>query len=349
MPAAVFPWERRQDHARPLIRAAATIARAHALGEPIEAVLQDLGADRTVRAITRAAASPADLATAGWASELSPMATAFVGLSPASASSQLIAGGLQLNDIGPASQVSLPSYVVTASDAGGFVTPGSPIRSRKMSLSAGPTIGLRKLACIAHMTTESAQGSNVEAVTRFVLARASSLLLDNTILSTNVDDGTTPGGVLAAVVPLPPSAATGQAAFIEDVSSLVAAIAAAGGSAPMLVGDLAVISRAKLWAPPSFDLPLVASSAVAADTLIGIEGAAFATAFGGTPQITVGTESVLHEEDTTPTQLSVAGPAVAFPARSLWQTDSIALRMTLQLNWSMLAPGLVQFVENIVW
>jgi hypothetical protein len=35
--------------------------------------------------------------------------------------------------------------------------------------------------------------------------------------------------------------------------------------------------------------------------------------------------------------------------RSLFQTDSIAIRLSLYVSWSMVRAGMVQVVEGVTW
>ena len=78
---------------------------------------------------------------------------------------------------------------------------------------------------------------------------------------------------------------------------------------------------------------------------------AFATATGDTPRFAVSNEATLHEEDTTPLAIGTAGaPAtVAAPARSLFQTDSVAIRLTLYVTWVMRRTGMVQWQTGTNW
>jgi hypothetical protein len=56
-------------------------------------------------------------------------------------------------------------------------------------------------------------------------------------------------------------------------------------------------------------------------------------------------------EDTTPLAIGTAGtPAtVAAPARSLFQTDSIALRMIMDVNWTLRRSGVVAWTSSVTW
>jgi hypothetical protein len=67
---------------------------------------------------------------------------------------------------------------------------------------------------------------------------------------------------------------------------------------------------------------------VAARVLL-VDAADFFSATGDEPRFDVSDQAVLHMEDTAPTAIGTAGTptVVAAPVRSLWQTDSIGIRM----------------------
>jgi hypothetical protein len=56
-------------------------------------------------------------------------------------------------------------------------------------------------------------------------------------------------------------------------------------------------------------------------------------------------------EDTTPLDIGTAGsPAtVAAPVKSMWQTDSLALRLILPTNWTIRRAGVVAWVAGVTW
>jgi hypothetical protein len=97
--------------------------------------------------------------------------------------------------------------------------------------------------------------------------------------------------------------------------------------------------------------PVVQSSTVTAATVLLIDAADFFTATGDAPQFTASDQATLHMEDTTPLAIGTAGaPAtVAAPVRSLFQTDSLAIRMTLDMNWSMRRTGTVAYTAVVTW
>ena len=63
-------------------------------------------------------------------------------------------------------------------------------------------------------------------------------------------------------------------------------------------------------------------------------------------------EATLHEEDTTPLALvtgTQGSGVVAGPMRSLFQTDSIAIRLSLFVTWAMVRTGMVQTIVGVTW
>jgi hypothetical protein len=60
------------------------------------------------------------------------------------------------------------------------------------------------------------------------------------------------------------------------------------------------------------------------------------------------TQGVLHE-DTAPLPIVDDSGTPAPGTRSLWQTDAIALRMTLRASYGLRGTGLVQMVQGVTW
>jgi len=66
---------------------------------------------------------------------------------------------------------------------------------------------------------------------------------------------------------------------------------------------------------------------------------------GGAPEFEMSTEATLHEENTTPLQIG----APATPVRSLFQTNSAALRMIQEVSWDDLRVGAIQQLTAVAW
>ena len=98
-------------------------------------------------------------------------------------------------------------------------------------------------------------------------------------------------------------------------------------------------------------IPIIQSTTGLSDTMAIMDAADFMTATGDTPQFSVSDQAVLHMEDTSPAQLStVATPnTVAAPIRSLWQTDTMAIRLLIDINWAKRLAGIFQWADPMVW
>jgi hypothetical protein len=82
-----------------------------------------------------------------------------------------------------------------------------------------------------------------------------------------------------------------------------------------------------------------------------VDAADYVSVSGDAPRFEISDQATLHMEDTNPLQLAAAGtPAVvAAPAQSMFQTDSLALRLILPLNWTMRRAGVVAWVAGVTW
>jgi hypothetical protein len=124
---------------------------------------------------------------------------------------------------------------------------------------------------------------------------------------------------------------------------------AGGGRDVVFVGAPATVAAALNWCSAKFPYTFLASSAIAKNTLIAIEAGAFASAFMPVPEFAISAEALIHQ-DTTPLEIvSATGPTTANPVRSLWQTNSLAMKTILRCSWGMRSPGLVQQIASVTW
>jgi hypothetical protein len=123
-----------------------------------------------------------------------------------------------------------------------------------------------------------------------------------------------------------------------DLGKLVADLAARGGGLnPAFVAAPAQATALKLLASPKFDAPVLASSALPSGVAVAVEASSLAVGFDSVPDFSVSRAGKLHVESATPQHISDGAAAV--PVRELWQTDCLALKMTLAAAWAMRAPG----------
>jgi hypothetical protein len=344
-----------RDHAgRPstyLFRVATACYRANASGDGFaDDILKAAHpTDRVSPLLLKAATSPMALASSPLAAHA--VADFFVGLAPQCAVAALAPHSMRIG-LTDRAGVTIPLRIVDAADAGKWVAEGGPIPAVQPNLSAGPTLAPRKIACIVSLTNELAAHSNAETVIRQMLSEAAALAIDAKVFSTDAEvTDVSPAGILAGVTPIAPTAGGGIAAFAGDLENLVGALAdAGGGTAPVFICSPELAVTVKLLAGPKFDYPILASSAVAAATIIAIEGTSFVIGFDPVPEFRTSTETVLHQ-DTAATAISTAGTpnAIASPVRSLFQTNCISIRTILRASFAMRAAGHVQFITAATW
>jgi HK97 family phage prohead protease len=97
--------------------------------------------------------------------------------------------------------------------------------------------------------------------------------------------------------------------------------------------------------------PIVTSTQMDPTIVLLIDFANFTFAIGA-PQFMASEQATIHEEDTTPLPIGTPGaPAtIAAPVRSLYQTNSWALRLLLDAVWAKLrAIGPVQELTAVAW
>jgi len=80
-------------------------------------------------------------------------------------------------------------------------------------------------------------------------------------------------------------------------------------------------------------MPVLQSSSLAVGTVVCVEGSSFVSAFSNVPEFSVDEHAAFHMEDTNPQDVTGGTPSPAVPVRSMFQIDSIALRMILRTSW----------------
>jgi len=359
------------DH---LARALAAWTKAHVTKDPLDKVLRDgYGNDEMTNIVLRAAVNPAMTTIATWAAEL--VQTSNVDyldrLIPNFIFPQLKAMG-QSYTFGNSGVLKIPVRAATPTLAGAWTAEGGAKPVKRMSFS---TVSLTptKLSVISTFSEEMATYGmpSIESIIRQAMSDDTGIALD-TYLIDNVaaSAGVRPAGLLNGVTPITASAATpALAAMVADLKALVAAIAAAGGGGrgPIAIllnpaqalalnfvqtttGDFAFSSADQ--AASKFGVRFIVSQTVPAGRVIAVDAADFATALGDVPRFAVSTEATLHEEDTTPLALGTGAQGsgvLAVPMRSLFQTDAVAIRMSLYVSWVMRRASMVQTIASVIW
>jgi hypothetical protein len=339
-----------------LFRGAAAHLRGHVeKTSPEFAARQMYRGDPVTDVVLRAASSPATVTGSGWADALAAQSIQdlILQIASVSAAAGLIQRGVQL-DFGSYAQIKIPGRLVDATDAGMWVSEGSPAPMRSQRITAGCTLVPRKLVVLTSYTNEMIKQSNIEAISRALLTEACALALDKAMFGTQPGDASIPVGILNGLTGLTPTAGGGSAAMTADLKNLMDALVTAyAGKAPVLIMSPTEALSLRTFASPLFNLPILESTILAATkTVIMIEPSSFASAFGAVPEFDVVNAPLFHYEDTAPTHITGGTPSPAVPVRSPFQTDSVVLRLLLKASWGMrtAAPAAhVAFVSNVTW
>lgn len=298
--------------------------------------------------IERSATAPATTTTAGWAAELAAHAIAsFVGSLQDSAAAKLIMAGQRFEMPGVAT-ITLPR----ASSTGGssWVLEGAPVPVVQATI-AGPQLGPpKKLAIIEAVSREIADlgPDDAEGVLGTILRDSLSRQLDASLFDASPGTAARPPGLLYGLAGQTATVGGGVNAALGDLRLLVDSVVSGGGSGNIMFFSSpgrALVLRA--YAPELADR-VFGSVAIPGATLIAVDVNAFCSMFGPDPELRASKESVLHFEDSVPLQISSPGapPTVAAPSRSLFQTDSIALRAILKAAWALRVPGGASFIST---
>ena len=301
----------------------------------------------TLEILRRSATTPATTSTTGWATELARVAIYDLvqSATSVSAAAELIERGLKLNMDGIA-EFRVPGRVVNAAGAGMWVAEGAPAPARQLVFNNAAILQPRKLSVLIVFTFEQVTSSNIEEITRQTLEEAVGFALDQKMFSADAASASAPAGLFASVTPITAATGGGTTAMMTDLSKLLGALAASGGGkSAVVVAAQAQANTLKLTAGPQFNVPIIASTGLAAGTVAVIESASFVSGFSSTPEFRVGDQAAYHAEDTAPADPIMAGQ----PVKSLWQTNSIGLKMDLWAAWGLRAAGHAQWLSGATW
>jgi hypothetical protein len=152
-----------------------------------------------------------------------------------------------------------------------------------------------------------------------------------------------PAGILAGATSVTPSAGTiPSEAMADDVSALVQAISAfAGNSNVTLVAAPAQATRFALCAE-QMPFAVLMTKALSVGTVVAIANNALAAAIAE-PAIDAAKSVALQFEDSPPGAINSAA------SRSVWQIDSVAIRVKQGVSWAVRDPAAVSVVTGTKW
>jgi HK97 family phage major capsid protein/HK97 family phage prohead protease len=319
--------------------------------------------------VLRSASAPAMTNVAGWAQELvqTTFAPLMPLLMPKAILTRLAPKGLTLS-FGATGKIVIPTRSRTPSLAGSFVGEGLAIPVRQGAFTS-QTLTPKKMAVITTWTKEMDEHSipAIEGLLREAIQQDTSVAIDSVLIDANPATVIRPAGLLNGVVATGATAGGGITALVGDIVALINAISAATyGNVRNLVWlvnqtDMlraSLLSAANTGIFPFRDeirggtlatIPFIDSATVPAKTMILMDAADFVVVGGDTPRMEMSDQATLHMEDTNPQELVASPSTVAAPQRSLFQTDSLALRMVLPLNWLQRRAGTVAYTTAVSW
>lgn len=368
-PAVVAgPRVKDSEKADLLVKAALCSFDAYVKRIPVEqSVAERFGDDEAVKLVvahTKAAQNPAMTNVQGYAQELvRDSYGAFMDLLRGeSVIPQLPLNRFEFNGF---QSIKIPHRNATPNLAGAFRAEGAPIRVGAIGLGS-TTLTPKSLGVIGTYTNELMERStpSILEIIRNAMIQDTALALDTAFLGSTAGSATVPAGIQTASTGgnTAASAGTTAANIVADVRGrLQAATAMNLGRRFVWIMNPARWYGVKLAitaaGTPAFPeaannvlmgIPVITSTNVPAAVIYLIDAAEIAFA-GGAPRF-LGTEvATIHEEDTNPLPIVDGTPVTANPVRSLYQTNSSALRTMWEVDWNVMRPGAVQTITGAAW
>jgi HK97 family phage prohead protease len=351
-------------------------ALSHIQKKPEDQILVEHYGDRGDFEITkgvhewyrRAATAPATTTTSGWAAELAQIQYGefFDILMPEGIYRPLSAKGFRAT-LGRFATLSMPTRSATPTVAGSFVGEGAPIPVRQAAFLP-VTIGLKKMAIICSYTRELAEHSTpqIEGLLQKLISEDTEVAVDTALIDNIAASAIRPAGLRNGVSGLTPTAGGGFAALLGDIKQLIGVLSAANALRvpvwimnPQQAISISLTINSGGFFPFKAEIdsgmlqgyPVITSNTMPLGTIIIMNADDFMSVTGDDPRFDVSDQATLHFEDTAPQQIGTSGtpPVVAAPVRNLFQTDSLALRMILPMNWAMRRTGVVAWVAGVTW
>jgi hypothetical protein len=202
--------------------------------------------------------------------------------------------------------------------------------------------------------TNELEFATIESATAIIgrlLSEQASKSLDAALFDNVASSAIRPPGLLNGVNPISATSGGGVNAMTTDLGLLATALAAAGCNSDrmVIVAAPAQATVLRLLASPQFTNTIIGTSAVTDKSIVAVDPAAIATGFDGVPTIETSTETVQQLESATPLPIVDGSSTPAPGTMSMWQTDTIAIRVRMKCCWGVLASGAVQLINSVTW
>jgi HK97 family phage prohead protease len=371
-----MPKKKQLDWIDLLVRSGVVQMMSHRQHKPIDVVTREIyGEDEATRAVIdwhiKAATAPAMTTVTGWAAELAQtIYSSFMEtLYPKAVYPRLSGYGMSLS-FGSAGKIVIPTRSTTPTIAGSFVGEGLPIPVRQGAFTS-QTLTPKKMAVITSFTRELSEHSvpAIEGLLRNAVQEDTAFALDSVLIDANPATVVRPAGILNGVTVTTATTGGGFAALVGDIGNLSGALLTGTKGnvrSPVWLMNPQQINKIGLTAAPGAGVfpfreeigtgrlggwPVIDSGTIPLGTVIVMDAADFVGVGGEAPRFEISDQATLHFEDTAPTDITTTGtpPVAAFPVKSMWQTDSLALRLILPINWAIRRTGMVAWTQSVTW
>ena len=363
-PKKVMPHEH-------VIRGAICLAFAHRYHKSMQearAIIypKDEATKAYVDYVEKTASAPAMTTVVGWAAELAQTIYSdfMTLLMPNSVYPRLAAMGLGLS-FGRAGRIIIPTRSRTPTIAGSFVGEGQPIPVRQGQFTS-QTLVPKKMAVITVWTRELDEHSipAIEGLLRQAVQEDTAVSLDSVLLDTNPATAVRPAGLFNGITPITAATGGGFTALVNDMKAITANILTLTQGHirtpvwlmnPQQTNSIKLTAntigefpfRAEVQAGNLLGFPVIDSGTVPLGTVGMVDAADFVSVGAEAPRFEISDQATLHMEDSAPQPL-VDGGTPAAPMRSLFQTDSLGLRLIMPINWCMRRP-ITALITGVTW
>ncbi len=372
-PAVVLNVTKSKDTDNLLGQMAAATYIARIKGITIEQVIEhEFNKSKALDMVFKVAQNPAMSNVAGYAQELTETAYGqFIDLLRATAILTRAVPAANSHQFDGFASIVRPMRTGTTTDAhASWRAEGAPIPVRGLSFGS-LTLTPKNMGVILTATEEMARRSKAVDLAAFfqnAIAQDTSTYLDQEFVGNTVGSAIRPAGVRNGIPAgdTRPSSGVNPADIMTDLKVMLKAMSTHEmgtsntywlmNSSPWYSILLAQTATGTPYFPEArngilIDKPVIVSNSMPPDVVLLIDFNEISFAIGA-PAFEVTNVATLHE-DTAPGPISTVGSpnVVAAPVRSLFQTNSWAIRELLDCDWAKLrvGGGMVQELTSVAW
>jgi hypothetical protein len=204
---------------------------------------------------------------------------------------------------------------------------------------------------ISVFTRESVNGTtpNVESVVRATVDADIAAAIDSKLLDATAASATRPAGLRNGIAAKTASnAANPLEAMIEDIGTLIGAIAGVAGNGPiLLIAAAPQAHRLRMWDRANVNYEVLSTGGLADGVVAALAANAFVSAGDSAPRFELASETTLHFESASP--LDITSASVGTTVKSLFQSDLIGLRTIFEISWGLRSASGFTWMQNVNW